>query len=119
MVNARKAIESLYTGTCSIEEYQEVKDATTKITKHSPQVVLSNQPCKLSFETIVTNSETSTGAEVRQTAKLFIAPEILIKPGSKITVSQNGVTTEYKNTGEPAFYTSHQEVMLELFKGWA
>ena len=26
---------------------------------------------------------------------------------------------EYKNSGEPAVYNTHQEIMLELWKGWA
>ncbi len=120
MVSAkRKAIESLYTGTCTIAEYQEVRDIVTKITKHQPIDVLVNQPCKLSFERINSVNQTEVAALVIQSAKLFIAPEIVIQPGSKITVTQNGVTTDYQNSGEPALYSSHQEVMLELFKGWS
>lgn len=115
----RKAIESLYIGTCTISEYQEVRDIVTKITKHQPVDVFVNQPCKLSFERINSVNQTEAAAMVTQAAKLFIAPEIVIKPGSKITVTQNGVTTEYQKSGEPAVYSSHQEVMLELFKGWS
>jgi len=120
MVSAkRKAIESLYTGLCTISEYQKVSDEVTKITKHEPVEVLSNQPCKLSFERINSTNQTEVAALVTQSAKLFIAPEIMVHPGSKIVVTQNGVTNEYQNSGEPAFYSSHQEVVLELFKGWS
>jgi hypothetical protein len=49
----------------------------------------------------------------------LIAPEIHVKPGSKLTITQNGVTTEYKNSGEPALFDTHQEIILELFKGWS
>ena len=51
--------------------------------------------------------------------KLFIAPEINVMPGSKIVVTQKGRTTEYKNSGEPAIFDTHQEIMLVKFKGWA
>lgn len=51
--------------------------------------------------------------------RLFLAPEIKVAPGSKITITQNGVVGEYKNSGVPAMYDTHQEIMLELFKGWA
>jgi len=120
MVSAkRKAIESLYVGTCTISEYQEVRDPVTKITKHEPVDVLTDQPCKLSFQKVSSTNQTEAAAMVTQTVKLFIAPEIVIKPGSKITVTQHGVTTEYENSGEPALYSSHQEVILELFKGWS
>ena len=60
-----------------------------------------------------------TGAAVTQGVKLFIAPEAEVKSGSKITVTQNGVTTEYSASGEAAVYESHKEIMLELWKGWA
>ena len=58
-------------------------------------------------------------AKQTQGTKLFIAPEIKVKPGSKIVVEQNGVTTEYSASGVPAVYPSHVEIKLELFRGWA
>ena len=54
-----------------------------------------------------------------QTIKLFIAPEIDIKPGSKIDVTHLGVTTSYKRSGNPAVYHTHQEIMLELWENYA
>jgi hypothetical protein len=42
-----------------------------------------------------------------------------VKPGSKLTITQNDMTTEYQSSGKPAFYSTHQEIVLELFKGWA
>ena len=119
MVKAKKSIESLYTGTCTITEYVKVKKEN-KSTGLEEVVVLENQPCRLSFSTINSATATETGASsISQVVKLFIAPEIKVKPGSKLTVSQNGITTEYKNSGEPAFYMTHQEIILELFKGWS
>lgn len=115
----RAAIESLYTGSCDIFEYQPVKDPVTKITKHQPVPTLTNQPCKLSFNKINSANQTETAASVAVTAKLFISPDILIRPGSKLTVTQNGKSFEYKNSGEPAFHSSHQELVLELFEGWS
>jgi hypothetical protein len=81
-------------------------------------VVIENQPCRLSFSS---NPSATDGdiAEINQTVKLFFAPEIKVKEGSKIIVTQNGVTTEYKQSGTPAVYSCHQEIFLELFKGWA
>jgi len=120
MVSAkRKAIESLYTAICTVSEYKEVLNAVTKITKHDEDVVLTNQPCKLSFERINSTNQTDTAALLTQSAKLFIAPEIVIKPGSKLTITQNGRTADYCSSGEPAIHSSHQEIILDLFKGWA
>jgi len=114
----RKAIESLYKDKCSIVEYRSYKKAN-KSTGQKEFTVIQNQPCKLSFSNIKSNSETVSAEMVTQVVKLFIAPEIIIKPGSKIVVTHQGRTTEYKNSGQPGVYPSHQEVVLELFDGWA
>ena len=119
MVKARKAIEAMYEGTCTITEQQKTKNAD-KTTGFKDVVVLEGQPCRLSFKTISqTNPSENGAAAMTQVTKLFIAPEIQVKAGSKITVTQNGVATEYKNSGKPAVYTTHQEIILELWKGWA
>ena len=119
MVKTRKAIESLYDGKCTITEYQKVKNKN-KSTGFEEVVVLTDRPCRLSFKTINNTNQTDTAAStVAQITKVFLAPEIQVKPGSKLTITQNGVTTEYKSSGQPAFYSTHQEIVLELFKGWA
>ncbi|MPM91906.1 hypothetical protein SDC9_139040 [bioreactor metagenome] len=118
VVMVRKAIESMYIGKCTITEYQSYKKEN-KSTGHQEVVILENQPCKLSFSKITNANQGEAAAMVVQTAKVMIAPEIKIKPGSKLTITQNGITTEYKNSGEPALFNTHQEIVLELFKGWA
>ena len=118
MVKARKAIESLYDGKCTITEHKKVKKEN-KSTGFEDVVVLTDIPCRLSFKTITNTNPTETAASVVQIIKVFLAPEIQVKPGSKLTITQNDVTTEYKSSGKPAFYSTHQEIVLELFKGWA
>ena len=119
VVNVRKALESLYDGKCTITEYQKIKKEN-KSTGFEEVVVHEEVPCRLSFSTIKNTNQTDTAAsEVVQITKVFLAPEIKVKPGSKLTITQNDVTTEYKSSGEPAFYRTHQEIILELFKGWA
>ena len=116
---ARKAIESTYEGVCDIVEYGNVRDKNSKITRQGEIVTAKNLPCKLSFENVTAAVQTDTGAAVAQGVKLFIAPEIDVKCGSKIVVTQNGITTEYAASGQPAVYSSHREIMLELWKEWA
>lgn len=118
MVKARKAIEKLYIGTCTITEHQKVKKEN-KSTGFADVVVLEKQPCRLSYKTITSTKQDEAAASLIQVAKVFLAPEIHVKPGSKLTITQNGVTTEYQNSGEPAVYSTHQEIILEQFKGWA
>lgn len=119
MVKARKAIESLYDGRCTITEHQKIQKEN-KSTGFQEVVVLENEPCRLSFKTITNTNQTDTAASaVVQIITVFLSPEIQVKPGSKLTITQNNVTTEYKSSGKPAIYSTHQEIVLELFKGWA
>ena len=118
MVKARKAIESLYDGKCTIIEHQKIKKENKSI-GFQDAVVFEDVPCRLSFKTINNTNQTDTTAStVVQIIKVFLAPEIQVKPGSKLTITQNDVTTEYKSSGKPALYGTHQEIVLELFKGW-
>ena len=119
MVKHKKALELLWQGTCNIIIKVEKINPITKRTEFDEDVIYSNQPCKLSFKRLTTTTENSNAASISQGVKLFLSPTIEIPPGSKITVTQNGKTTDYEKSGEPAIYTNHQEVPLELFRGWA
>lgn len=108
-----------YNGICTVTERQKVVNQRTKVTGFQEVVVLTEQPCHLSFETIAKNKESESASNVAQTTKLFIAPDVTIKTGSKITVEQNGVTTDYTHSGVPAVYDTHQEIILDLFEKWS
>lgn len=115
---ARKAIERLYTDSCNVIEYQEIEDPDTHITDMQEVVVYENVPCKLSHKTIQSSGE-GVASSLILSSKLILSPDLKIKAGSKIDVTREGVTTCYKNSGEPARYNNHQEIILELFDGWA
>lgn len=115
----RKAIESLYVGLCTVIEFRSVEDPITHVTTDKEVTVLDNLPCKISFERVTSTNQTSAAAVVTQSTKLFIAPEVTIKPGSKIVITQRGRTETYTGSGKPAYFSSHQEIQLELFEGWA
>lgn len=118
VVAVRQAIEMTYTGKCTITEQLKVQKAN-KSTGFQDNDVLVDQPCKLSFSRLSNANQGETATSIGQTTKVLIAPEIHVKPGSKLTITQNGVTTEYSKSGEPAIYSTHQEIVLELFKGWS
>ncbi|WP_276950572.1 hypothetical protein [Acetatifactor muris] len=119
ILKARKAVEKLYTGTCRVTEHQKVKDSISKLTAYTDLVVLDNQPCRLIFKSADTAGQNETAVSVEQTVKLLISPDIVIRPGSKITVTQNGATADYTYSGVPAVYLTHQEITLQLFERWA
>ena len=118
MVKARKAVESLYDGLCTITECQKIKKEN-KSTGFGEVIILENQPCRMSFKAVNPTNQTDTAGVVTQGITVYLSPEIVVKPGSKLTITQNGVTSEYKCSGKAAVYSTHQEIPLELFKGWS
>lgn len=117
---ARSALETAYyEGSCTIVEYRDVTDTRSKLTRQSEITVVENQPCKLSFERLNTVVQTDTAATLTQATKLFLSPEIEVNGGSKIIVTWMGKTESFSCSGKPAVYPTHQEIMLEPFRGWA
>lgn len=113
----RNAVELLYEGTCTVTEYESYTKPN-KATGHREVTVIENQPCRLSYNSSPGAEQTDTGAGKEQIIKLFLAPEVKIKPGSRITVTQNDITEDYCRSGQPAVYATHQEVELDLWEGW-
>ena len=116
---ARKAIEATYFGALTVTERQQVTDEQSKLTKNVEVVVLENQPCRISFERLQTAVQSESVATITQGVTLFVSPDVSIKAGSKLTVTQDNVTTDYTRSGVSAAYPTHQEIALELFKEYA
>ena len=120
MVSARrKALERLWIGQCTVYEWKEVEDPLTFITEFQEVVLHENLKCKLSHKNISATSSTGAGAIVTQQIKLSLGNEYDIPPGCKIVVTQNGKSAPYTRSGEPAVFIDHQEIVLDIFKGWA
>lgn len=117
---ARSAFEKYhYDGTATVSEWGKVKDKESGLTTQGEVILLENQPCHLSKEKDAAVAQTVSAAQVSQTVKLFIAPDIQIKAGSKITVTQAGVTAMYTHSGKATVYDTHQEILLNLFEKFA
>lgn len=110
-------LSALWTGTATISEYQDTVDPNTFQTTQSLVTVTTNEPCRLSFKSEPTTGEQSGAPTLSQFTILFIRPNLTIDAGSVISVTQNGVTTQYKRSSKPAVYTNHQEIALELYEG--
>lgn len=115
----RRELEKQYIGTADIYEMQATTDPVTHITSNQPTLVLEDEPCKLSYKAINPTDSSEAAEAVKQQIKLFISPNIEVKPGSKITVTQNGTSSDYEKSGKPAVYPTHQEIILKSFEGWS
>lgn len=116
---ARKAIEATYFGRLTVTEMQKVRNEKSKLMEEVETVVIKDQPCRLSFERLQAAVQSESAATITQGVKLFVSPDIAIKAGSKLTVTQDNVTTDYIRSGVSAVYPTHQEVTLELFEEYA
>lgn len=109
----RAAIESTYEGLCTVSEMKDVKDPVSGKTRQQPVVVFADEPCGLSQSTLPSATQTVTSDRVEYDAKLFISPDVTIKPGSRITVQQNGMEFKGEQTGKAFRYATHQEIKLK------
>ena len=120
MVNAYgKALRRLWKGRCSVYIRKTKINEANGCNEPYEELLFSDEPCRLSFSSLASTPETDEAARIQQTTKLFIAAGLDIPAGSKIVVTQAGETPTYSKSGEPAFYSTHQEIMLAPFKRWA
>ena len=118
MVSLKNAIASTFIGSCCIIESHKAVNQD-KSTGFHEVMVAENVPCKLSFKNITKANQQNGAVSITQISKIFLSGDVKVLSGSKVIVTQYGLTTIYKSSGKPAFYGAHQEVMLELFEGWA
>ena len=112
----RGIVETTYDGTCRIYGMQSGKDPETKVTRQEEVLVQEGISCHLSYSGTVPAAGSSTVTAVAQTVKLYLAPELAVPPGSRIEVTQQGKTESYGQSGKAAVYSSHQEILLEIWK---
>lgn len=109
----RRAVERLYRDTATIST--EVQSTPDPVTGRIVNQTVTTGPysCRLSYKNFPEAKQGDGIAEFMQTITLFIAPELVIKAGSVITVTHEGRTLEFTASGVPAVYSDHQEIVLE------
>ena len=118
---ARRALERLWTDTCTVYQRQKVTDPETHLTDFQDVVILTDQPCKLSFKTLAA-AQGDPAAVVSQEVKLFLSPDVTVPAGCKIVVTRPNDTEReliYTASGLPGLFHNHQEITLVPFERWA
>lgn len=54
----------------------------------------------LSYSNVSAVDQTETAAKTAQVTKLFLSPDVQIRPGARITVTQAGITRAYECSGD-------------------
>lgn len=115
----KKAVQSLWPGLATITVRDGALSPANGRTEPVERITVKEAPCRITYKTVVPTAAVEEAAVVAQAVTLLIDPSVDVPEGSKVTVTQNGVTRSYERSGKPAVYTCHQEIPLELFRGWA
>lgn len=117
MVNGySEAIQSLWSGRATVTVLDGTLNPSNGRTEQSERILFENRPCRVSHNTVKSTDPQNGAAVIAQSVTLYIDPKSEIPEGSKITVTQNGVTKTYVKSGKPAVYTAHQEIPIELYE---
>lgn len=114
VVKVRKAIETMYDSVCTVvvhEEYEKPNGATG----FRDAILLEDEPCHMQYASVSEATQGDAVARVAQEIRLFVRPDVEILAGSKITVN----SVDYTHSGVSAKYSTHQEIVLKLWKGWS
>lgn len=115
----KAAQELMYNGTMTVYQQTPGQADSDGITRHTSTAILTDQPCHISYNTIDSNNQENNAGNLHQEIVLYCDPDLTIPEGSKITVTQNGVTCDYQLSGKPAVFMSHQEIDLVVFREYA
>lgn len=110
----KKELQTLYTGKATIYSYS-YATGEHGVKQKGDIPILTDIPCRLSFSRKAENEQDTTGSIV-QDITMYCDPSYEIPSGSKIVITQNGVTRTYKCSSDPAVYESHQEVELTAYR---
>lgn len=107
----REAIESTYFGVMDIYEKKDIeyKDRT----RQENVKVFEKVKCALSKKNPTYTNMNEQYGNLDYTYEIFTNPEIKIKSGSIIYVSQEGMNFKLENIGEPHIYPTHQEIICQ------
>lgn len=111
---AQAAISALRVGVCDIYEATDTETAYEDVSVWAK--VQENIPCRISFESAPDTEDSDTADKMRQLIRLYVEPTVSIKPGSRIDVTQCGVTTSYRDSGKMRVYGTHNEIDLQLLE---
>lgn len=117
----KRVLEPFYKDKCTVYE----KEAVTGdgLTEFTEKVKYKDIPCRVSVKSYLFGESTGYEADdmlnVTKKVKLFFQPGYEILPGSRLEIESCGKKRIYAKSGEISLYSTHNEVMVELWKNYA
>ena len=119
----RAALRRFWTDRCDIFVRESTVEPGTGRSVFTERKIHADLPCRmsfrLSFETVSGVRDVGDAAvSAGQAVKLFLAPEIVVPPGSKLVLRRGVHEMVFARSGVPAVFEGHQEVRMERFERW-
>lgn len=114
-----RALRRLWRGVCDVYVLETVRNEANGRDEAAEVRRYQGEPCRLSYSSISSTGERDSAPLVQQTGRLFISKDLDIPAGSRLVVTQAGRTGAWAKSGEPAVYSTHQELVLVPFEEWA
>lgn len=115
MLGIKDNIVKLYFGRCDIEELIEAVDERG-VTVQERKLKYSDLPCRIVFGSrqgygALRNTDKAHRTSSMIDLRVFLDPDIDVKPGSVLSVRQGGRVYSLRCSAQAAVYRHHQEIM--------
>lgn len=111
-------INKMFDGVCSIKELEQQEDERG-IMRQREKVAAGDVPCHLEIKSAGAVRNNGEGSRVEANGRLFLAADVEVKPGSIITVCQQGREYVFVSSSLAKVYRWHQEIEVCLPEMWA
>lgn len=111
----RKLIESLYSGTLTawVETSTMSDNPYSALEEYGKEILLDHVPCRVTRQ--FDPATEKTPKIYKTTIRVMLAPEIVIPPGSILTIEFQGHSKDYRQSGEPVIHSDHQMITCEVY----
>lgn len=109
----RSAVESIYVDRMDVSVSEWVPDPVTGIETETYVEIARDVPCRVVTQQIETLQEKPK--QFRRMIGVDLNPELVIPPGSKLTIRHYDRVDEYRLSSLPQVYSGHQRVDAECY----
>ncbi|MCL2568607.1 MAG: hypothetical protein FWE12_04115 [Oscillospiraceae bacterium] len=119
----RMALRRWWTDRCDVFLRESTVCSESGRSVFTERKVYADLPCRvsfrISFETVGAVRDVGTAAvSAGQAVRLFLAPDAVVPPGSRIVVRRQGQEMVFWRTGVPVVFLGHQEIRMERVDRW-
>lgn len=109
----RAVTESIYTGRMTVRDPVWETEPDSGFQTERLAVTAADVPCRVIAQHMETIKENPR--EVYKMLGVLLPPDIPVSAGSRLTITFNGRTADYRLTSDPQRYTGHQRINTRLW----